>query len=250
MNLSTHYYVLALSDDTTRLYEAFRGQLIDIMNTWFPLASATRAPPQGRTDEALHALLQKVDRHFAHYYGQDPLNLVLVGTPRIRSAFAALTDHSRMIIGHSDGDYATTSPEVLGTVVWPIVMGAMATAGHGVAHTLDEAARMDNIAIGLDAVVHSLDAGIGATLVVEEDYRVSPRAIASLLEDCDNVVDVVVDRVLALGGNVVFVDDGSLAPYKRIALVLRSPVNHFAHPGESRNEGLRGGDDASPSDYR
>jgi hypothetical protein len=101
----------------------------------------------------------------------------------------------------------------------------MATAGYGVAHTLEAAAHAGNVAIGLDAVVHSLDAGVGATLLVEEDYRVAPQGIASLLEDCDNVVDVAVDRVLALGGNVVFVNDGSLTAFQRMALVLRDPGN-------------------------
>ena len=223
MDLSTHYYVLALSDDTNRLYEAFRDRLIDIQNTWFPLEAATRPPPQGRTDGDLSALLQRVDQHFAHYHAREPLGLVLVGTARVRSAFASLTVHTGMIIGHTDGDYAATPLTELGRIVWPIVTGAMSTAGHGVAHTLDAAARTDNVAIGLDAVVHSLDAGVGRTLLVEDDYQVAPRGIASLLEDCDNVVDVVVDRVLALGGNVMFVNDGSLTAFQRMALVLRDP---------------------------
>jgi hypothetical protein len=128
-----------------------------------------------------------------------------------------------MIIGHTDGDYAATPLTELGRIVWPIVTGAMSTAGHGVAHTLDAAARTGNLAIGLDAVVHALDAGVGTTLRVEEDYEVAPRGIAALLEDCDNVVDRVVDRVLALGGNVMFVNDGSLTAYQRMALVLRDP---------------------------
>ena len=225
MDLSTHYYVLALSEDTNRLFEAFRDRLIDIQNTWFPLESAPGASPQGRTEGELRNLLHRVDRHFEHYFGREPLGLVVVGTARLRSEFASLTVHSSVIIGHSDGDYAKTSLAALGRIVWPIVTGAMATAGHGVAHTLEEAARTDNVAIGLDAVVHSLDAGVGATLLVEDDYRVAPRDIAALLEDCDNVVDVVVDRVLALGGNVTFVNDGSLIPFKRMALVLRDPAN-------------------------
>ena len=224
MNLSTHYYVLALSDDTNRLYEAFRDSLIDIQNTWFPLEAATRPPPGGRPDADLDALLRRVDQHFAHYHGREPLGLILVGTARIRSAFASLTVHTGMIIGHTDGDYAATPLAELGRIVWPIVTGAMSSAVHGVAHALDAAAQTDNVAVGLDAVVHSLDAGVGRTLLVEEDYEVAPRGIAALLEDCDNVVDVIVDRVLALGGNVMFVNDGSLSGFRRIALVLRDPA--------------------------
>lgn len=242
MNLSTHYYVLALSDDVTRLYEAFRDRLIDIRNTWFPLGPATPHPPQGLTDGKLHALLQRVDRHFAHYHGREPLGVVLVGPAAIRSEFETLTTHSGMVIGHADGDHATTSLEALGRVVWTVVTGAMATAGHGVAHRLESAARADNVAVGLDAVVHSLDAGIGTTLLVEEGYRMAPRDIASLLEDCDNVVDVLVDKVLALGGNVLFVADGSLGAFRRIALILRDPARDPGHRTPEAEPSGRGTD--------
>jgi hypothetical protein len=57
--------------------------------------------------------------------------------------------------------------------------------------------------------------------VVEDGYRVKPDNSSSLIDDCDNLVDIVIEKVLALGGNVMFVEDGSLANFQRIALILR-----------------------------
>jgi hypothetical protein len=49
-----------------------------------------------------------------------------------------------------------------------------------------------------------------------------PSASFSLLDDADNVVDVVIDKVLALGGNVIFVENGLLSKLQSTALILRT----------------------------
>ena len=220
MKLSTHYYVLSLSEGSNRLYEAFRGSLIDIENTWFPLESARSPLLPALNDVQLRTLLQTVDHHFAHYYKQDPLGMVLAGTQRNQSAFTLLTAHSDVIIGRADGEHSKTAANDLGEIVWPIVKTVMASAGDKVLRQLEAASRASNVAAGIEAVTKSVDSGIGATLLVEEGLQVKPEASSSLLDDWDNVVDVVVDKVLALGGNVIFVEDGVLRKFQRIALIL------------------------------
>lgn len=220
MKLSTHYYVLSLSDGTNRLYEAFRESLIDIENTWFPFGSK-HPPNPALNDVQLRSMLQTVDQHFSHYFKQDPLGVVIAGTKRNQSAFAALTSHSGVIIGRIEGDHSTTSPRDMGNIVWPIVKSVMAGAGERVARELEEAILQHNVAIGIAAVVESADAGVGATLLVENSLRVKTPQSASLIEDGDNVVDGVIEKILTLGGNVVFVEDGSLSNYEQIALIQR-----------------------------
>lgn len=73
--------------------------------------------------------------------------------------------------------------------------------------------------------------GRGKPLLVEKNYHVS-----AILDDqgrfqqveqaggvsvMDDAVDEAIEAVLAKGGNVALVDDGTLAPYQRIALMLR-----------------------------
>jgi Bacterial archaeo-eukaryotic release factor family 3 len=221
LKLSTHYYVLSLSERTSRLYEAFRDTLIDIENTWFPLESSRNSSQSDMSDAQLQTLMQRVDHHFAHYYGQEPLGVVLAGTRRNQSMFMSLTAFSDVIIGQTAGDHSATSVGDLGNIVWPIVKGVMAHSGEKVELELEIATLEHNIAFGIDAVVQSVDSGVGATLLVEEGYRVTPPESLSLVDDADNVVDVVIDKVLALGGNVIFVEDRLLSKFRSIALILQ-----------------------------
>lgn len=225
MKLSTHYYVLSLSENTNRLYEAFRGSLIDIDNTWFPYKSSKTSTQPPLDDVQLRALLQTVDHHFSHYYKQEPLGMIVSGTERSQVAFALVTSYPGVIIGRVEGDHSATSLRDLGNIVWPIVKGVMAGAGRKLQRDLEEATLADNIAFGIDSVMESVDAGVGATLLVEDGYSVAPVGDRALLDDGDNLVDVVIDKVLALGGNVVFVEDGSLAKFQRIGLILRAPIS-------------------------
>lgn len=221
MKLSTHYYVLSLSEHTNRLYEAFRGSLIDIENTWFPMETPRDSLHPELNDVQLRTLLQTVDHHFAHYYEQDPLAMVVSGTERNQAAFASVTAYPGVIIGTVDGDHSATSLRDLGDIVWPIVKGVMAGAGNKVTRELEAATLTHNVSFGMDAVVESVDSGAGVTLLVEDGYVVKPEETNVLLDDNDNAVDVVIDKVLALGGNIVFVEDDSLAKFKRMALILR-----------------------------
>ncbi|HEX6790808.1 MAG TPA: hypothetical protein VF247_05825 [Candidatus Krumholzibacteria bacterium] len=222
VKLSTHYYVLSLSDRTNRLYEAFRDSLIDIENTWFPMASSRTLAQPDLNDAQLRSLLIRVDHHFGHYYTQDPLGMVLAGSSRSQEMFSAVTRYSGVIIGRTTGDVSSTSVNDLGSIVWPIVKGVMASAGQKLERELEAAILAHNIASGIDAVRRSVEAGVGATLLVEESYRLPPPESSSLEDDTDNVVDVVIDGVLSLGGNVIFLENGSLERFQRIALILRA----------------------------
>jgi hypothetical protein len=212
---------LSLSEGTTRLYEGFRDSLIDIENTWFPMVSAHGPLDPALNDVQLQTLLQTVDHHFAHYFEQDPLGVILSGTERSQAAFAALTAYPGVIIGRVEGDHSSTSVRDLGDIVWPIVKTVMAGAGQKVERDLEAATLAHNVAVGIDAVVQSVDAGVGVTLLVENGYRVKPSKSATLDEDDDNAVDAVVAKVLSSGGNVIFVEDGSLGAFHHIALILR-----------------------------
>jgi hypothetical protein len=96
----------------------------------------------------------------------------------------------------------------------------MASPDEEVAREMNKGTFTHNVAVGIDAVGDAVDSGAGATLLVEDNYHVKPRGGLALFDDCDNVVDVVVDKVLAIGGNVIFVEDGSLCKVQRMALIL------------------------------
>jgi len=233
VNLTTHYYVLSLGEQTSRLYEAFRDTLIDILNKGFPIAS-----PAGISDTAepgpgynqLREFVRTADQHFDHYLRQDPLRLVVVGERKILSIFESVTSHKDVLIGVVEGDYAAISPHDLGKIVWPIVKEVMAGTGGKAVRDLEAAENSQNVASGIDAVGHLAGSGAGDTLLVEEDFHMKGgirKTDHSLIkaedldirEVIDDAVDAIIERVLEKGGNVIFLESGSLAKLQRIALV-------------------------------
>jgi hypothetical protein len=231
VHLSTHYYVLSLSEGTNSFYECFRDTVIDVRNEGFPLEPS--APTRGGTDDegSLQDLLRTVDQRFGEHYHQEPLGLVVIGERRVQSVFASVTVHEDAIIGHIDGDYTTTSPRDVGKIVWPVVKQAMSGVENEAMRELEIAKSTSKVAFGLDAVGRLADVAVGSTLLVEEDYQVqgSIRRIdqttvisgdVDVRDAIDNVIDAVIEKVLEASGSVFFLRPGSLKKHERIALIL------------------------------
>jgi len=234
VKLTTRYYVLALGGQTSRLYEAFRDTLIDIQNKGFPIESSVIMrgsvdPASG--DDRLREFVRTSDQHFDHYFGQDPLRLVVVGEKKALSVFESVTTHQDVLIGMVEGDYAATSPHDLGKIVWPIVKEAMAGIGEKATHDLEAAESSENIVSGIDAVGRLAGSGTGDTLFVEEgfhikggiretDHSLIKSEDLDIREEIDDAVDSVIEKVLEKGGRVIFLASGSLAKLQRIALVM------------------------------
>jgi hypothetical protein len=233
VHLSTHYYVLSLSEKANMLYECFRDNLIDVQDEKFPVdPSAFPDPVREESEDArLRNLMRSVDARFAHYYRQDPLRLVVVGEKRVWEVFEAITAHSSAIIGVAGGDYTATTPHDLGRIVWPFVREAISGMKDTMLHELEIAEKTQKLVCGLEDVGWHSDVQLGSTLLVEEDYHVrgtmkkldqtlvvSPEV--DIREVMDDMVDTVIEKVLQIGGSVIFMNPGSLKKQKRIALIL------------------------------
>lgn len=231
MHLSTHYYVLVLSSRTNTLFEAFRDCLIKIKNQGFPVV----APPpvlDAAVDSQLRDLARAVDECFDHYAAVEPLGLVVVGDERMQSAFMSVTKHKDAVIGRIDGNHTGTPARNLGQIVWPIVKEAISGVLDQAMRDLKALEGRGGITSGLEAVARVARRGVGATLLVEDDYHVrgsvdesSKSSIVSsdvdVRESIDDAVDAVIEVVLQSGGNVVFTPSGSLSDRNRIVLFRR-----------------------------
>jgi len=236
MQMSIHYYVLSLSEKKSRLYEGFRDKLIDIQNTNFPLESSINGKSpvkQASKDAQLIEFLKQTDQHFDHYYEQDPLRLVVVGKMKNLAIFESFKTRQNILIGTVEGDYTETSPHDLGKIVWALVKEFIAGSNKNVMLDLTAAANEKKIVSGIEAVRQSVETESGSTLYVEEDYHVKGSiheighslvlsTRVNLLQVIDDVVDLIIEKVLKMGGTVVFLNSGSLIKLERIALVLRT----------------------------
>jgi hypothetical protein len=234
-HLSTHYYVISLSEDKNALYEAFRDEVIDIRNGGFPLDAQLRGPSGADSidrEARLSETLRTVDKLFGDCYRQDPLGVVVIGAKELVALFTSMTAHRNVIVGHVEGDFSETSLHDLGKVAWPVVKEALSGLQEDAIRDLEIAEKAGRTVSGLDAVLRQALSGVNATLMVEDDYHMRgsiTRTSQSLeistdvdvMEELDDAVDMIIEKVLQSGGNVVFTPKGSLHKQERIVLLLR-----------------------------
>jgi hypothetical protein len=242
LNRSPRYWVLSLAEQSTRLFEAARDDLEELTaGSPFPISfgehggrSIVPTDPAINTsqlrDDYLRTFFRAVDQALAPYLADDPLPLAVVGVDRSLAFFREVTSHAGQIVAELPSGHDKTTPHELGRLVWPLVRERLAERRAAIFGELNAAVGALRCASTLGEAWREAQVGRGATLVVEDGYheaatldetglRLLPAGDgAPTLEDA---VDELIEVVLAKGGRVVFVDDGSLAQHGRIALILR-----------------------------
>ncbi|MGA7304750.1 MAG: hypothetical protein WBW88_07735, partial [Rhodothermales bacterium] len=142
------------------------------------------------------------------------------------------TVHHHALMAEMEGDYAAVSSSDLGKIVWSVVKQVLAGENDRALDELQAAAESKTIVIGFDAVGRAVQSVGASTLFVEDDYHVrgsvretdgalvlSPHVDVS--DVIDDAVDHIVEKVLAKGGNVVFLESNTMTKFQKIALIVR-----------------------------
>lgn len=243
LNRTPRYYVLALSEKDTRLFEGFGATVEEIRRGGFPMrhegaGGATRLPSgpgvntSAQRDEAHRDFFRAVDEKFGAFQSEDKLPLVVAGVDRYLAFFREVSRHTTDSAGTLQGNYDTSSEHELARLVWPVMEEYLARRRTEALERLDTAVGAQRSSSTIGEVWRMAKEGRGDTLLVEQDYHypatvdetgmlLSPAKDATAPGVIDDAVDEVIEGVMAKGGSVVFVDDGALAQHQRIALVLR-----------------------------
>lgn len=243
LNRTPRYWVLALGEDPTRLYEGVNDTLTEVRGGGFPLShsgpgGATVLPggvgvnPSAYRDEQLHKFYREVDAALKPYLTDDPLPLVLVGVDRNLAFFNQATEHGASILTTITGAHEKSSPHELGKLVWGPLQTALEKQRESVMDDINQAIGAQLLARGVGEVWQAANEARGRLLVVEENYHFPARLDESGLQlvaaddatapgIMDDAVDELIEHVLSKGGRVRFVPDGRLDAYDRIALILR-----------------------------
>ncbi len=242
MNRTPRYWVLALSEKPTRLYEAARDDLIDVTTGAFPMThnlpgGATRLPggeginSSESRDRFHEQFFRSVDQEYDKVTKDDPLPLAVVGVDRYLAFFRQVSTKND-VVAEVKGNYDHLNAHDLGQVVWPHVKEALAERRAKVFGQLDAAIGARKWASTVGEAWRYAHQGRGQLLLLEENYhapaKLSDDGMNILVSDrpedldvMDDAADVVVEEVLQKGGRVVFVPDGSLKDHGRVALILR-----------------------------
>jgi hypothetical protein len=243
MNRMSRYWVLALSEQPTRLYEGVREILVEITERGFPMVHTGpggEAPLPGGPgvrrsaiqDEYHRQFFRSVDRSFGAFAAEEPLPLAVVGVDRYQAFFDEVSQHKNLIAATITGSHDKTSAHELGKLVWPEVKAYLTEQRNKVLDELGAALSAQRSVSTIGEVWRLARDGRGATLIVEEDFHFPARVDASgrhlepvddpnLPDVMDDAVDDLIETVLQKGGRVVFVDNGALDVHQRIALILR-----------------------------
>ncbi len=243
LNRLVRYWVLVLGEKPTRLLEGTHDTLIEVTERGFPQIhegpGGTAPLPGGfgvrksaYRDERHRQFFRQVDAAFRSIWAEDPLPLVVVGIDRHLAFFQEVTEHRQAILTTITGSHSKTSPARLARLVWPLVEMNMQSVRDRALAELEEATGASKMVATIGEVWRLAHEGRGALLLVEEDFHypavvdasgwhLQPAADPMAPGALDDAVDDVIETVLAKQGRVVFVENGRLSAYGRIALVLR-----------------------------
>lgn len=243
INRSPRYWVLALSEKPTRLFEGFHDTLNEIKNDDFPVEyegpAETESLPGGKdiknptygADQS-KSFFRNVDNKFNKYFKEEKLPIGLLGVDKNLSFFNEVASNIEHVITSVSGNYDKLSPHELSKIIWTPMKKEFNKARQEVFGRIEKAINSKKFVSGIDEVWQTTEQGKGDTLIVEEDYHVSAKVDSNtqhlILTDIkdksgamEDAVDEVIEKVIAKGGKVVFVNNNSLEKYSRIAMILR-----------------------------
>jgi hypothetical protein len=155
----------------------------------------------------------------------------VLGTERILGHFKKITRHTESLIEFVKGNYEERTPGQLKEVLVPHIEKWGKVKQSYLLRQLDEAAGKKKLAIGIKDVWAEVNNHKGRLLLVEKDYMYAAQhgvdkeviyemtALSNNFSNIRDAVDDVMEKVLADGGDVEFVDKGVLKQYGHIALV-------------------------------
>lgn len=235
---SPHYEVLVLSN-VVRLYAGVGANLTEVVDYGFPLLSTESYAEPARfgvdrsdtRDAGLRRHLRAVDTALTGHVDADR-PLLVVGTGRRLSMFRQHSRHRSHLTEALPGNFELRSATKLAHAIWPSVTHMFDRRHQAALAELDRAAGVRRHAFGVQQAWTLANHGRVALVVVEENYTYAARtdpdsnhlvAAADVAdpEVVDDVVDEIIEIVLAKGGRATIVPDGTLATRGRIATALR-----------------------------
>ncbi len=237
INRSIRYYVLEISLYGARLFHCFRDEALEINDYGFPAKSDfddVYLNPKDMSREKekyIKEFFNKVDKQFQSIYNEDPQPLVLAGVKKNLAFYKEICDNKSAVAGALEGNYEESKPHEIGKKAWPIIKNLKEKERNNIINELKNAIGAHKSAFGLNDIWRYANEGRIETLIVEEDYDLKAylnQKNELILNDSnsdyrviEDVVDEIAEFVIEKGGKVVFLENGQLEKFGKIAGILR-----------------------------
>ncbi|EKQ66916.1 hypothetical protein OsccyDRAFT_4728 [Leptolyngbyaceae cyanobacterium JSC-12] len=239
MHRSLRYWVLLLSQASTRLFAGTGETLEEVQDQTFPIQmtgpGATAPLPyhadSSYLDDRHRRFFQQVDSAFSTYAKDEVLPLIVGGVDRQISFFREVSEYRSAIAGTLTGNFDRITIPELTPQVWELMQTVREAQRSNALQELDNAISTQKVVFTIEEVWRLAQDGRGKLLLVEKNYHIpaivtDDGRLESVdqpggVEVMDDAVDEIIEAVLAKGGDVVIVNDDSLAEQQHIALTLR-----------------------------
>lgn len=233
------YLLLVLSKKSAHTYLGNTNEFIKlVINSPAHIAAYKNDMPEkianfSDAKEEQHKLLEKFLRHIDSGLGlllkAYPLPVMVMADTAVAGQFKKITHNTEHIIQYIPGNYEEATETELKKKIAPYIQDWKHVKETGLLQRLDAARSAGKLAIGMDNVWQVAEHKKGHLLVVEKNYmyqaqkndagQISPATKEGNAFYIKDAVDDVIEKVLANGGDVEFVDMGILDNYEHIALI-------------------------------
>ncbi|HTI60226.1 hypothetical protein [Mucilaginibacter sp.] len=180
--------------------------------------------------ERKHAITEKFLRHIDDgvdkLQHENPLPIIICGAEKVLGHFKKLSKHSEAVIACVPGNYDDADVNHLLKLIAGDLAQVKQSRQKELIDKLQDAAGKKRLSYGISDVWKNASAGKGSLLIAEMNYHyafaLAPESYAVPDGHHTRTHDLVsgaVEYTLKYGGDVEFVEDGSLENYGRIALI-------------------------------
>ena len=232
------YYILVLSRQNARLIEAFNDKVVQEIKGGFPLANklwttdkAKLTNKQGQ-DNLIEEFFNRVDKKVLEATKDNPLPILLATETRNVDHYTKIADQKYRIIGHINRNRDDEKPHHIVPDAWEVVKAVTKERLAARIAELRVAVSTGKFVSDINDIWRAINEGRGQTLFVRKGYF-QPALLSDdevMLVDhidrnqkgvVDDVIDEMIERNLAFGGDTAFIENDDLADFQNFALTTR-----------------------------
>jgi hypothetical protein len=228
LHRTPRHVVLALSAQEARLFDGQLGSLGPADTTKFPM----KARGDKHDKEPAEAFLNRVDQALGAYLRLRPTPVVLIAAEPTLSRFSQSSTNLARLAGKVVGNHIATPLPEIADLVAPHIEQYLASRQDEALELLEQRLGQNRAVLGLESVWLASRWERPEMLAVELDFffpaRISPDGDSLQGADdvehpdvIDDVIDELVEQVLARGAWVALVEPGRIPDNQRVALTTR-----------------------------
>jgi hypothetical protein len=167
-------------------------------------------------------LLLQMDKALDALLKQYPYPVFVLGDEKHIGYFKELTHHATHLAGVVMGNYQDATEVELSKVLQPYIQQWKEHQQQELLKKLEEAYNAGRLSEGIHDVLKAVNLKQGQLLVVEKNYKAPQHIKNEVLQEniiLKDIVDDIIEKVIAFGGEVKVVDDNVLKNYEHIALI-------------------------------